>query len=332
MRLIKKSELVKEKWFRLLDKSEYSTPLQTPEFYELFNSTKDYSAEVFAVEDNNEYKSLIIVTVQKEKGIKGFFSLRGVVYGGPILISSDKIYLDFLLNEVKKCYKKKLIYLEIRNHADYSSFMKTFEALGFKYEEHLNVELSIENSNIDTILSKMKYNKRREIRLSYEQGASVRLAKDEEEVGILYEILKDIYLKRVKLPLFTFSYFINLYKSKIGKVFVVLHDNKIIGGSFCLYYKGMSINTFYYVGLRDYHKKIFPTHLAVMGAIEFAIENNLKSIDFMGAGKPNINYGVRDYKLHFGGDLVNYGRFNIIFKPLMYKLGILGLNMLSKLK
>ena len=54
-------------------------------------------------------------------------------------------------------------------------------------------------------------------------------------------------------------------------------------------------------------------------------------IDFMGAGKPNIEYGVRDYKLRFGGELKEDGRFTVIFKPMMYRFGLFALKILSKL-
>lgn len=332
MKLVRNLDIDKERWNNLLGESNYSSAFQTPEFYNLYNNTDNLSADAFAIEENGEYKSLIVVTIQKEKGLKGFFSKRGVVYGGPLLIGSQNISLEFLLKNVKQHYKRKLIFLEVRNHFDYNSSLQTFENLGWKYEQHLNVQLNVENRNIEDILSAMKYNRRREVRLSYKEGVITRLAKDEKEVSLLYDILKDMYLKRVKLPINPISFFFNLYNSKIGKVFVVIHNDKIIGGSFCFYYKNMAINTLYYTGLRGYHKKIFPTHIAIMGIIEFAIENNLKMIDFMGAGKPNVNYGVRDYKLQFGGDLVEHGRFNIIFKPRLYKLGILGLQVLAKIK
>jgi len=332
IKLIKNKELVRTKWLELLKQSEFSSPFQTPEFYDLFNSVVDYSAEVFAIEEKDEYKSLVVVTVQKEKGIKGFFSLRGIVYGGPIIRSSENKYLELLLKGVKTHYKRKLIYLEIRNNFDYNPFLQIFENLGWNYNPHLNVQLDLRNKDFDSILLGMKYNRRREIKLSLKEGVIARPAKNEQEVKSLYKILNEMYLERVKLPLSPLSFFINLYKSDIGKVFVVLHNDKIIGGSFCIFYKNMTINTLYYTGLRGYHKKIFPTHIAISGVIEFAIEHNLKLVDFMGAGKPNINYGVRDYKLQFGGDLVEYGRFNIIFKPLLYKLGVLGLKLLSKIK
>ena len=92
----------------------------------------------------------------------------------------------------------------------------------------------------------------------------------------------------------------------------------------------MTINTLYYTGLRNYHKKIYPTHLAVLGALEFGIENKLKMLDLMGAGKPNVAYGVRDYKLKFGGDLVENGRLTYILNPLLFKIGTFGLSVMKK--
>jgi len=50
----------------------------------------------------------------------------------------------------------------------------------------------------------------------------------------------------------------------------------------------------------------------------------------MGAGKPDEDYGVREFKSKFGGELVNYGRFIRINNPFYYKLGELGLKILYK--
>ena len=325
MQLIKNEELNINKWRVLIKLSRYYSPFQTPEFYKSLNSIEEFSTDVFAVEEDDAYKSLVLVTVQKEKGIRGFFSIRGIVHGGPLLIESGNIFLECLLKEVKSFYKKKLIYLEIRNNFDYCTSLETYKKAGWKFHNHLNVQLNVEDANIESILSGMTYNRRREIRLSIKEGVVTRLANNDREVVLLYKILKDMYLKRVKLPLNPLSFFLNLYKSDIGKIFIVFHNDKIIGGSFCIYYKNMTIYTLYYTGLRAYHKKIFPTHLAIYSIIEFAIKENLKMVDFMGAGKPDTEYGVRDYKLQFGGDLVDFGRFNIIFKPLLFNLGIWGL-------
>ena len=74
MRIIRNEEVSVEKWNKLLELSAYSSPFQSKQFYDLFNSVENYNADVFACEDGNEYQSLIVVAVQKEQGIKSYFS------------------------------------------------------------------------------------------------------------------------------------------------------------------------------------------------------------------------------------------------------------------
>ena len=65
--------------------------------------------------------------------------------------------------------------------------------------------------------------------------------------------------------------------------------------------------------------------------MEWGHENGYKLFDFGGAGKPNIPYGVRDYKLKFGGDLVNFGRFEKVHKKYRMAFGKIGLKTLELL-
>ena len=51
----------------------------------------------------------------------------------------------------------------------------------------------------------------------------------------------------------------------------------------------------------------------------------------MGAGKPDDHYGVRDFKQEFGGKLVEHGRYKYINKPLLYKIGEIGVKLLRKM-
>jgi serine/alanine adding enzyme len=332
MILIKNQEVAINLWKGLINESKYSSPFQIPEFYEFYNTVEDFSADVFAVEEEGQFTSLVVVTIQKEQGIKSYFSRRGIIYGGPIFKDEHLDSLQFLLNYINQFYKRKLIYLETRNSFDFSDLKTVFKESCWKYLPYLNVQLLLSGRKLDDILKLMTYNRRREIKLSYQEGAKVYSTDSMEDVSKLYDILKDLYDSRVKLPLPPRQYFLSFLDHSIAKVFIVKHDENIIGGSFCFTDNNTSIYTSYYAGIRDYHKKIFPTHLAIIGVIEYAINNNINMVDFMGAGKPNIPYGVRDFKLQFGGDLVEHGRYLKIINPLLYKSGILGLKLLSKIK
>ena len=57
----------------------------------------------------------------------------------------------------------------------------------------------------------------------------------------------------------------------------------------------------------------------------WAKENNINIYDFAGAGKPGKEYTVRDYKLKFGGALINLGRYQHIHKPFLFRIGVFGL-------
>jgi hypothetical protein len=52
----------------------------------------------------------------------------------------------------------------------------------------------------------------------------------------------------------------------------------------------------------------------------------------MGAGKPGSEYGVRDYKIQFGGELIEYGRYIRINQKLLYHIGRKVIEINKKLK
>ena len=52
----------------------------------------------------------------------------------------------------------------------------------------------------------------------------------------------------------------------------------------------------------------------------------------MGAGVPDVPDGVRDFKAEFGGELVEHGRFLCVSKPIQYKIGVMGVKILKKIK
>lgn len=316
-------------WTEFLLKSQYISPFQSPEFHDFFNAIPNQTAIVFAVQETNELKALCLVTLQNEKGIKRYFSRRAIIYGGPLVTADNELALETLIIFIGKYLRRKVIFAEIRNYNDYSLFNSSFLKHGWNYNPYLDIQIIFRNKNLEELINGMKYNRKREIKLSIKEGASYKIATSIVEVNSLYKILAELYAKKVRLPLPAIEYFHGLFHSPIGKVFIVEHNHQIIGGCFCIYYNGSSIFTLYYCGLRDYHNKIYPTHLAILGAMEFGLENDLKALDLMGAGRPTEEYGVRKYKSEFGGELVGFGRFIKINNPLLFKIGKVGIGMMK---
>ena len=88
----------------------------------------------------------------------------------------------------------------------------------------------------------------------------------------------------------------------------------------------------------DYYAADDP-RLAIPNGNEFLVwniistvsEKHFKVFDFGGAGDPNVNYGPREFKRSFGGQLVNYGRFRKNSETLMSKFLLIFLRIYKKI-
>jgi serine/alanine adding enzyme len=322
----------KNKWEFLLRNSLFTFPFQTPAFIDFCKGSSYLDGEVFAVENSSgEYEAACLVTIQKEKGVKGFFSRRAIIYGGPVVSNecTSEAFMQ-LIKTVEASIKNKVIFIEVRNYRNYSSFNIIYQKLGWNYRPYLNIKVQLSFANTTEILRSFKYNRRREIKLSINAGLEYGLAIDYFDVKSVYEILNDLYTQKVGLPVPPLNFFSDLWALGLLKVFIVKDEGKTVGGSFCLVSNTHAIYTFYYCGLRNYRQKTFPTHLAVLAAMEYGIQNRLSYLDFMGAGVPDIDYGVREYKKEFGGQIVEEGRYLKVTNTFLYWLGVKVINILKK--
>jgi len=331
MEILRNNDIPYTEWIRFLSGCGNATAFQTPDFFHFYNSVPGCSAEATALYDRGEIIALLVVTFQKTSGLSGFFSRRAIAYGGPVLKDSPDEILSRLIKESMRGFTGDPIYFEIRNNSNYSIYNKAFLQSGWKYLPYQNIIADCKGMTTDDILKGMSYNRRREIRLSREAGATVSECKSDMELRELYSILSGLYKNKVKLPLPSFDFFRLFVEKKIGPVFIVKHNEKVIGGSICPCLPGRSIYTLYYCGLRNYQKKIYPTHMAVLGAFEYAVSNGIGVVDFMGAGLPSKDYGVREYKKEFGGQLREDGRYFKIMHPVLYYTGKAALNIYKRL-
>jgi hypothetical protein len=72
-----------------------------------------------------------------------------------------------------------------------------------------------------------------------------------------------------------------------------------------------------------------PNDFLMWNVICWAHRNGYKYFDFGGGGKQGVPYGVRDYKMKYGCEIEDYGRYIYTHRPLAYKAGKLGVKMLS---
>lgn len=329
--LIEIQDIDKSQWDAMIQSSPVATWFQTQEAFGFFDSLSFMEAFVVAVESDGVLKGLAVGYIQKDGGkVKQFLSRRAIILGGPLL--ADNITdeeLKTLLNALKDSLKTKAIYVETRNFNDYGRWKKVIEECGFAYEPHLNFHVNTETKEIaQANIGKHRW---RYIRISMRDGAKLVEIPTWEQVEKFYGILTDLFETKVKTPLFPIAFFKELFKLQSAKFFLVEYEGEIIGGSICVCLEGRTVYEWVKCGNEHFHKNIRPSSLVTWLGIEYAAENGYPRYDFMGAGKPNEAYGVRDFKAEFGGELVEHGRFVHVCQPVLFGLGKLGIKIMKKL-
>ena len=316
----------KQAWSEFVFNHPNGNFFQTPEFVDLINSVPNYKAKVISYLEKNKIKGILVYTEQKEgSGIKGYFTNRCIVYGGPLVLQNEKENNEItgsLLKQLKS--QTGVIYVEFRNLFNTSGLMNVFESCNYSYQPHLNYIVPISPDPEKTFLL-LNSSRRRQVRKSLKSDAKIINPSSIEEVQKFYQILHLLYKQKVKKPLPSWSLFKNFFlKQNIGKYFLIRFEGEIIGGIMCPIYKN-TIYEWYVAGIDGVYKNIYPSVLATWAPMEYAAKNGLKNFDFIGAGKPDTDYGVRKFKSKFGGKEIEYGRYLLINKPALYKVGRFGL-------
>jgi len=319
-------------WDQFVKNHKNGNIFQSPSFYEFLSRGEGFTPiTIFAKNDKNHLAGVLCGFIQKENSlIKSFFSSRLIIWGAPLALDDNEKIIHELLEFLVKQYSKKSIYIEFRNLFQTEPHKEAFTKRRFSYKKHLNY--LVELNNEEELRKKVSKSKIRQIKVSQKNGASIKEVSDLEELKKFYLILKKLYTEKVKKPLPDFNYFKNFFENKdLGKIFIVVENDNVLGGIVCPIFNNKIIYELYVGGEDKQTKKIYPSVLATWAPIEYGLKNNFDFFDFMGAGSPEEDYGVREFKSKFGGELVEYGRYIRINKPMMYNLGKIGLKILSKL-
>jgi len=310
-------------WNDFVIKHPLGNIFQTPEMYEVYLKTKNYEPILVTVINNNEIKGILLACNIKENRFLGSLTSRSIIIGGPLIKNNDSLILTQLLKKYEQKIKKKVVYSQIRNLVDTSNLKQTFIDNGFDYDEHLNILINLEKSEQelwdamtrDRKKSIKKGQKELEVKLiSYENN--------EYQIDSIYNLLRVVY-KRVRLPLPSKEYFLNVMKSLYPKGYIKIFGaykyNVLVGVRLVLCYKRLIYD--WYAGANDDFLEYRPNDTLIWNILKWGRENGYKQFDFGGAGKPNVPYGVRDFKIKFGGEMVCFGRYQYVFKPSIMFLG-----------
>ena len=362
IRVLTYKEIDRGEWSRLVQTSATGTWFQTPEAYEFFASQpklfKPFLVGVIC--DPAGAQTLLrgvcvgYVTVEKNP-IKQYFTRRAIIIGGPVIANdATSEEVETLMIAVRNQFKildfrfkilDSPIFIETRNFNDYSRWKGAFEKAGFEYKRHLNFH--VDCTDKEKMWERLSENRKRQVRhvngdfkFKISNLRFDNLSVTEQDVREWYEILSELYRKKVKTPLWPVEFFIEAYRQGIGQFMLVRHEGKIIGGSMVVRWKpnpspsikGRDVRGTVYewfeCGLNAQYKEQYPSVMATYMGMCYAAEEGIGRYDMMGAGVPDVPYGVRDFKAEFGGQLVEHGRFVCVREPILYKIGVLAVKMM----
>jgi len=311
----------KKEWSDFVMNHPNGNIFQTPGMFEVYNKTPKFTPVIMVAKDmNNRIVGCLMSVIQRDyKGFMGELTARSIVMGGPLAENNNSEILDLLLKGYNSIISGKAIYSQFRNLFTMDNYFKPFDKNGYRFVEHLDILIDLKKTNGE--LEEQLHKERvRNIAKAVKEGLIFKVLTNETDISNVISLLKKTY-DRVKVP---FSYEKLFFNSRFilndhVKFFGAFWEDKMIAGQVRLCYK----DTVYawYSGSDSCYFQKRPNDFLLWNVILWSKENNYKVFDFGGAGKPNIPYGVRNYKLKFGGELVNYGRYEKEHKKILMFLG-----------
>ena len=313
-----------DKRFRSFEKFSGSHPdsnfFQSGIFYRFIEGLDNYTPVLLICEDmTGSVKGSLLAVIQKDNNrFLRYFSAGIIIRGGPLIdIASDTAHvLADLLSHLIKFTEDHAPVIQFRNFTDRQGQLKIFEQFRFKFIEHQN--LIIETGSVKDVLAGLSKSRKRQISKSIRNGVKIVDEPSPGEFHRFYQLLKELYRKKIHKPLPSWSFFQRFFDlcedPTFGIVRLVKYHEEIIGGILCPVSSPAMIHEWYICGLDHQYKSqgVYPSVMATWAAMEYACNNNIGSFDFLGLGNPGKQYGVRDFKEKFGGTMVNYGRFERI--------------------
>jgi lipid II:glycine glycyltransferase (peptidoglycan interpeptide bridge formation enzyme) len=329
------TQLPRDQWSEFVYNHPHGSIFQTPEMYDVYEESKNNEPVFIGVIDKEKnLAGILLALVQKQyPSIIGDFTSRAIIFGGPLVKNNNIKYTEMMLIGYNKLIKNKVIYSQIRNFWCHDNEKDIFNKHGFKYEKHLNIIVNLKLDE-DSLWKNLKKSRKEGIRKAKRNNLVFGVTNSNEIIPAFFKLMRITY-KNAKLPHPKIDFFYSLYNNLSPenlKFFTIKKENDTLIVLVALIFK-RCLYAFFIGTTRDnYYLKMRPVDLLYWEVMCWAKKNGCTIFDWLGAGKPDKEYGVRKFKLQYGGEVVEWGRYQKIHKPLMMKIGKLGLKIWQKVR
>lgn len=324
-------EIDAELWGRFVSDHPLGNIFQTKGMYDLFQQTDHSQSLAIAVMNEQAILGVLLaVIVSNGPTFTRAFTSRSIVIGGPIAEDNDPTIIGLLLREYKQRLPRYVVYTEIRPVFDLQGISETLLNLGYNRIGHYNLLMSITPDASD-LWNGMHKERRRNVRKAQELGLEFREIVEQDEINEIIALILTTY-KRKRVPISSTDALkkANQFLSGNIRYFAAFYKGEMIAGQIRLYYKKLAYA--WYAGSDEKHFKLYPNDFLMWNVICWSHKHGYRVFDFGGGGEPGIPYGVRDYKLKYGCDMHEFGRYLCIHHSFVYKMGKTAISLLGMKK
>ena len=333
MKILLGNDIDRKAWTDFVKNHPQGNIFQTPEMYDVYACAKGVEPLAVAVVDEDEIVGVLLAQYMTNGGaLASWITARSIITGGPLVKDNKPEIVEALMGAYKRMLPKKMIYSEIRPVYEMPSEMGHWmlELGGWKRVGHYNLVMRVDKSE-DELWNRMHKERRRNVGQAEKAGLRFEEVTDAMGRREVVALLRKTY-ERKHVPMADDSLFARLTEIMPENVrfFAAYKDEKMIAGQIRLGYKDLLYA--WYAGSDEEYFKLRPNDFTMWNVIRWAHEKRYKEFDFGGGGEPGKAYGVRDYKLKYGCEMFDYGRYVLAHRPITYWAAATAYNMYHKLK
>jgi lipid II:glycine glycyltransferase (peptidoglycan interpeptide bridge formation enzyme) len=302
--------------------------------FQVFSRVKNHRPELWAATERGQILALLVpVRITLMNGLIAHLTAREVAYGSVLCSPSVAGHqaLAVLLQSYVREAKVRSLFTELRNLDCLEDVQPILNDSGFRYEPHLNYLIDLKRTP-EAIFNSIGRRTRKNIRHALNRSEVVtEEVNAREQISICYDLLSQTY-RAARVPLADRSLFEAAYDVLYPRGLVRFTLARVgptpIATSVELLYKDVVYG--WYAGMDRSYGSYVPNELLMWDILRWAAGCGYRVYDFGGAGKPNEEYGVREFKAKFGGELVSYGRNVCTHAPARLWLSTKGFQVLRR--
>lgn len=328
--------LPEEAWRRFVNQNPWGNIFHTPEMFQVFARTRGHKPTLWATVDHHDCALALLLPVEITLvgGPLRRLATRAVAYGSALCVldAEGKEALRRLLQAYRQNVDRAPLFTELRNLSNMEAIQSILHEQRFVYEDHLNYLINLRRSP-EAIMRSIGSRTRKNIRRGLRRGKiAIEEAKSDEQVADCYELLLQTY-RAAQVPVADRSLFEAaldvLYPKGMVRFSLARVGHTPVAASVELLYKDIIYG--WYGGINRAYAGYHPGELLVWHILRLGADNGYKVYDFGGAGKPDKEYGVRNFKAKFGGELVSYGRNICVHTPVRLAVSKVGYQIYRRL-